>query len=460
MPARTPDEALTAAARIDAPKVLSILAARFGDLDLADDAVQDALVDAARAWPRDGVPDNVGGWLMTVARRRAIDRLRVAKREAKQALGAGPDLIERDVAADSGPADLIDDRGGISSDGLSSRGEAGHGQSVERQSSERQSGERQCGTEQKGEDMEPDERLRLLLLCCHPALDRDAQVALTLRLVGGLTTPEISAAFVVPEATLAQRIVRAKRKIRDAKIPLSLPTELNDRLDVVLAVLYLVFNEGYLSRGVGESAIRVDMVDEAVRLTELLVALVPESAEAAGLLSLELFHRARSSSRVDATGGLILLDEQDRTSWDLPEIERANRFLHQAMERMEPGPFQMQAVIAAHHANARTPEETDWSMIVALYDQLESMTSSPIVALNGAVATAMADGPLAGLARLDEIVGLDAYHLFWSTRGELARRAGRDGEAVADLRRALDLVTNEAERRLIEHRIARVEASP
>ncbi len=445
MPARTPDEALTAAARIDAPKVLSILAARFGDLDLADDAVQDALVDAARAWPRDGVPDNVGGWLMTVARRRAIDRLRVAKREAKQALGAGPDLIERDVAADSGPADLIDDRGGLAS----------HGQSSDGQSSERQG-----GTEQKGEDMEPDERLRLLLLCCHPALDRDAQVALTLRLVGGLTTPEISAAFVVPEATLAQRIVRAKRKIRDAKIPLSLPTELNDRLDVVLAVLYLVFNEGYLSRGVGESAIRVDMVDEAVRLTELLVALVPESAEAAGLLSLELFHRARSSSRVDATGGLILLDEQDRTSWDLPEIERANRFLHQAMERMEPGPFQMQAVIAAHHANARTPEETDWSMIVALYGQLESMTSSPIVALNGAVATAMADGPLAGLARLDEIVGLDAYHLFWSTRGELARRAGRDGEAVADLRRALDLVTNEAERRLIEHRIARVEASP
>ena len=445
MPARTPDEALTAAARIDAPKVLSILAARFGDLDLADDAVQDALVDAARAWPRDGVPDNVGGWLMTVARRRAIDRLRVAKREAKQALGAGPDLIERDVAADSGPADLIDDRGGLAS----------HGQSLDGQSSERQG-----RTEQKGEDMEPDERLRLLLLCCHPALDRDAQVALTLRLVGGLTTPEISAAFVVPEATLAQRIVRAKRKIRDAKIPLSLPTELNDRLDVVLAVLYLVFNEGYLSRGVGESAIRVDMVDEAVRLTELLVALVPESAEAAGLLSLELFHRARSSSRVDATGGLILLDEQDRTSWDLPEIERANRFLHQAMERMEPGPFQMQAVIAAHHANARTPEETDWSMIVALYDQLESMTSSPIVALNGAVATAMADGPLAGLARLDEIVGLDAYHLFWSTRGELARRAGRDGEAVADLRRALDLVTNEAERRLIEHRIARVEASP
>ncbi len=416
------EQALIVAARTDAPKVLSVLVARFGDLDLVDDAVQDALIDAGRSWSRDGIPDNVGGWLMTVARRRVLDRLKAQRRERERMDGIGAELMERSMPADSVNGDLIADSPPSATP--------------------------------------PDERLRLLLLCCHPSLHPDAQVALTLRLVGGLSTAEIGAAFLVPEATLAQRIVRAKRKIRMANIPLSVPDELTDRMDVVLSVLYLVFNEGYLSHRSDGHAIRVDLVDEAIRLTRLVIDLAPSVAEAHGLLALELFHRARSAGRLDQGGELVLLEDQDRSCWDRGEIDEANGHLAAAMNLMEPGTFQLQALIAAQHANARTAEDTDWPAIVTMYGQLEAMTASPVVSLNAAVARAMADGPLAGLAHLDGVDGLDDYHLYWATRGELHRRAARLSEARQDLQRALALATNESERRLIDRRLAACDETP
>lgn len=298
-----------------------------------------------------------------------------------------------------------------------------------------------------------DERLRLMLLCCHPALDRDAQVALTLRLVAGLTVSEIAAAFLSAETTIGQRIVRAKRKIRMANMPLSMPDRLDDRIDVVLRVLYLVFNEGYLAHTDSSNPIRLELVDEAVRLTELVVELVPESAEALGLCALERFHRARSAGRFDRHGHLVVLDEQDRTGWDLGEIGQANVYIGRAMERMHPGPFQVEAMIAAHHANARTAADTDWPSIVLLFDQLLAMTGSAIVALNRAVAVAMADGPLAGLNALDGVDGLETYHLYWATRGELLRRSGDPERAQTALQRALDLDLHPAERDHVERRL-------
>ncbi len=305
-----------------------------------------------------------------------------------------------------------------------------------------------------------DEHLRLLLLCCHPALDRDAQVALTLRLVGGLTTPEIAAAFLLPEATLAQRIVRAKRKIRDAGIPLSVPENLDERVDALLTVLYLVFNEGYLPRGATDAAVRVDLVDEAIRLTRQAAELLPDSAEVEGLLALELFTRARTESRTDAAGELVLLEHQDRTGWDLETIEQANRILVAALARMRPGPFQLQAIIAAHHANARTAADTDWAGDRRrTYAQLEQVTGSAVVALNHAVAVSMADGPRAGLAMLDRIVGLDGYHLFHAARAELLARAGDVDAAATAFRAARALATNPAEQRHLERRIAALNSS-
>ena len=293
-----------------------------------------------------------------------------------------------------------------------------------------------------------------MLLCCHPALDRDAQVALTLRLVGGLTTPEIASAFLIPEVTLAQRIVRAKRKIRDAKIPLSIPAALDQRVDALIAVLYLIFNEGYLTRGDRDGVVRVDLVDEAIRLTRLVASLLPDHAEVDGLLALELFHRARFATRSDAAGELVLLDEQDRSRWDLATINEANVVLHRAMARFEPGLFQMQAIVAGHHANARTASDTDWPAIADVYAQLVQMTPSPVVALNRAVAVAMADGPHAGLALLDEIDGLERYHLLHAARGELLLRAGDTAAASAAYEVALTLTDNPAEQRHLRRRLA------
>jgi RNA polymerase sigma-70 factor (ECF subfamily) len=299
-----------------------------------------------------------------------------------------------------------------------------------------------------------DERLRLLLLCCHPALDVEAQVALTLRLVGGLSTPEIASAFLLPAATLAQRIVRAKRKIRDARIPLSIPADLDGRVGTVLTVLYLIFNEGYLSRGATGAAVRVDLAQEAIRLTRLLVELVEPTPEAEGLLALELFQHARVATRTDDGGDLVLLERQDRARWDLPRILEANRILATAMARGRPGVFQVEALIAAQHANARTAADTDWPAIVGLYSQLEAMTGSPVVRLNRAVAVAMADGPHAGLALLETLDGLDGYHLLHATRGEILLRADRGSEAGIAFGRALTLATNPAEVRHLERRLA------
>ena len=414
------DAALTRLARDDGSRVLALLARQYGDLDLADEAVQDALIEAARSWPTGGVPDNPAGWLMSVARNKAIDRLRRAASARRRTLAAAPDL-----AVFAGPADgsaggpdgrfesaLIDDANHIA-----------------------------------------DERLRLVLLCCHPALNRDTQVVLTLRLVGGLTTPEIAAAFLLPPATVAQRIVRAKRKIRDARIPLSLPAELSERLDAVLGVLYLIFNEGYLSRGAGEESVRTDLVDEAIRLSLLIDTLVPGEPEVQGLIALELFHRARSAARIDRSGDLILLEDQDRSQWDLRIIEQGNMFLHRALTRMQPGPYQVQAAIAAQHANARTADDTDWPTIVALYQQLSAMTGSPVVALNHAVAVGMADGPKAGLALIDGVTGVEDYHLLHAARAELSGRAG-DVTAAADAyRRAIELTDNPAEQRHLRRRL-------
>lgn len=407
----TPDQAamvadvLARVARSDAPRVLSVIATRFRDLDLADEAVQDALADAVRSWPDTGVPENPGGWLMTVAQRRAIDGYRKQQRQRRGLDSVAFDLDEARHESDRGGEHMIVDGGAT----------------------------------------DADERLRLILLCCHPALDSDAQVALTLRLVAGLSVAEIGRAFLVPEATLAQRIVRAKRKIKTANMSLSIPVAFEERLGAVLSVLYLVFNEGYLTHDAEREPIRHDLVDEAIRLTSVVVALAPESPEALGLLALEHFHRSRSASRFASAGELVLLDVQDRTRWDLGEIGEANQLLGTAMSMMRPGRYQLEALIAAQHANARTAEETDWSQIAALYAQLAATTHSPVVALNHAVAVAEADGPLAGLAMLERIEGLDDYHLAWATRAELSRRAGRFDDALRAVDRALALASHPSE---------------
>ncbi len=428
------EESLHRAMRDDCPRILSVLAARFGDLDVADEAVQDAMVDAARTWPESGVPPNVGGWLMTTARRRALDRLRSAKR-ARDRLDSSAHLLhEQREAPDVRLTDMIDEPPDRGADRA-----ADDGGPADRGGNERS---------------EEDERLRLLLLCCHPALDSETQVALTLRLVGGLTTAEISAAFLVPEATLAQRIVRAKKRIKTAGIPLSIPEQFTDRLGVVLAVLYLIFNEGYLSHDTGRDPIRPDLVDESIRLTRLVSELADTEAEPLGLLALQLFHRSRHTTRIDALGDLVLLEDQDRTVWNGDDIAAANTVLHRAMTLMQPGPYQVQAVIAAHHANAVVAADTDWPAIAALYGQLAAMSDSPVVRLNQAVAIAMSDGPLAGLKLLDAITELDGYHLLWATRGELCRRATRLDEARSAFAKALDLAPNSAERRHLQRRLA------
>jgi RNA polymerase sigma-70 factor, ECF subfamily len=415
-PLREVDAALTRLAREESGRVLALLARRFNDLDLADDAVQEALIEAAELWPERGIPDNTAAWLLTVARRKAIDHLRRISSAHRRTMTAAPELAAQSEPDDTERSSMISD-----------------------------------------DDSNPatdDEHLRLVLLCCHPALDRDAQVALTLRLVCGLTTPEIASAFLVPEATLAQRIVRAKRKIRDAGMPLSMPSNLADRVDLVLGVLYLIFNEGYLTRSDRDGVVRVDLVDEALRLTTLVAQLVPANPEVEGLLALELFNKARVATRSNHAGDLVLLEHQDRSSWDLATIEQANSVLATAMKRMTPGPYQMQAVIASRHANARTAADTDWPLIARLYGQLVKMTDSQIVRLNHAAAIAMADGPGAGLAALDGLEGLDSYHLLHATRGELLLRANEPGEAASAFRRARELTVNPAERRHLDGRIA------
>lgn len=395
--------------------MVALLAKRFGDLDLADDAVQEALIEAAKSWPSHGTPANPAGWLHQVARRRAIDRLRRDEVRRRRIAANAPDLIELAIQSGDRGSHLVDDGG-----------------------------------------FDPgDERLRLLLLCCHPALELDAQVALTLRLVSGLTTEEIASAFLVATPTLAQRISRAKRKIRTANIPMSLPTSLEERLGAVRAVVYLAFNEGYLTRASTAASHRVDLCEEAVRLMQLVVHLAPGHAESHGLLSLMLLTHARRDARFDGDR-LVLLDDQDRSLWRTADIAAGNASLRSAMQLKEPGPLQLQAIIASHHSNAATPADTNWLRIVELYDQLSAMAPSPVVALNRAAAVAMAFGPQRGLEALEAIRGLDDYHLLHATKGELLSRAGDTAGAIAALKRATASSRNESERLLLTERLARL----
>jgi RNA polymerase sigma-70 factor (ECF subfamily) len=385
----------------------------LGDFDLAEDAVQEAFVEAVRTWPERGVPRNPGAWITTTARNRAIDRLRRERvlREKTQTLTR---LAELEA----------------------------------------------LGGDETDVSGIPDDRLRLIFTCCHPALPMDARVALTLRTLGGLTTGEIARAFLVAEATMAQRLVRAKRKIVAAAIPYRVPPPelLPERLPGVLAVLYLVFNEGYASTS--GALVRVDLCDEAIRLTRVLVALMPGETETSGLMALMLLQHSRRDARADDTGMLVLLEDQDRARWDHDMIDEGVATLDAAIAARNPGPYQMQAAIAALHAQAPRPEDTDWPQIAALYGRLAELSPSPVVELNRAVAVAMADGPARGLSMVEALEGdLDGYHLFHAARADLLRRLDRRDEAAEAYRRALSLATNPSERTYLERRLGEVTAT-
>ncbi len=396
-------------------RVFATLIRTTGDWDLAEECAQDAFTLALETWGRDGVPRNPGAWLTTAARNRARDRQR------RVAVGAAK-LQEVAVLSSGGeprdPHDEADDSGVT------------------------------------------DDRLRLLFTCCHPALSTDAQVALTLRTLAGLTTPEIARAFLVPEATMAQRLVRAKRKIRNAGIPYRVPPAhlLPERTSAVLAVIYLLFNEGYAATEGGD-LVRRGLCEEAIRLARTLEHLMPDEPETGGLLALLLLQDARRDARVDAGGELVPLEAQDRSRWDARAIDEGIARLDAALRRGEPGSYQVQAAIAACHATAATAAETDWKEIAGLYRELVRMVPTPIVELNRAVAVAMADGPEAGLALVDALAAdarLRSYHLLPATRADLLRRLGRRDEAAVEYEHALALTSSETERRYLAQRLAEV----
>src|SRR5215204_6006456 len=400
--------------RADSRRVLATLIRLLGDFDLAEEALHDAFVAAVERWPEEGIPANPRAWLVSTGRFKSIDRLRRRARFDASLV----EVAER-LAGSVTQAPYVDDA------------------------------------------MVDDDRLRLIFTCCHPTLAADAQVALTLREVCGLTTEEIARAFLTPAPTLAQRIVRAKSKIRDARIPYQVPThaELPERLDAVLRVIYLVFNEGYTASS-GALVTRSDLSLEAIRLARLLVALLPE-AEARGLLALMLLHESRRAARTSPSGELILLDDQDRSLWDRGMIAEGSQLVQDVLASGRYGPYSIQAAIAAVHAGAALPAATDWGEIVGLYDVLLRLNDSPVVELNRAVAVAMRDGSAAGLALIDDILDrgdLRDYRPAHAARAELCRRLGRTAEARAAYQRALKLTRQEPERRFLERRLA--ELSP
>lgn len=402
--------------REESGRILASLIRACGDFDLAEEAMQDAFAVALDRWPTDGIPDNPAAWITTTARRKAIDRIRRERTlQQKQELIAALDEPFAMPSEDSeATMHAVDDR------------------------------------------------LRLIFTCCHPALSPEAQVALTLRTLGGLTTPEIARAFLVPEATMAQRLVRVKRKIRDAGIPYEVPgsSDLAPRLQSVLAVVYLIFNEGY-SASSGDRLIRVDLCAEAIRLGRLLAELLPNEPEAIALLALMMFQHSRRDARTGSDGELVILEMQDRSRWHRDEIFAATAFVAALPAEADQGPYQLQASIASVHANAATSEATDWPRVARLYGRLAATLPTPVVQLNRAVAIAMADGPLAGLRIIDEVEAggeLAHYHLLYAARADLYRRAGQFEHAAEAYKEAIWICSNEVEARFLRRRLAEVEA--